>query len=35
MNGEAWPVAAMAELVRGTVRDLVRSHAWPGAQLHE
>ncbi len=28
-------VAGTAELVRGTVRDLVRSHAWPGAQLLE
>ncbi len=29
------PVAALAQLVRETVRDQVRSKAWPGAQLYE
>jgi len=29
------PVSALAELVRATVRDLVRSHAWPGAHLYD
>ncbi len=29
------PVKALAELVRTTARDLVRSKAWPGAQLYD
>ncbi len=29
------PVSALAGLIQRTVRDLVRSKAWPGAQLYE
>lgn len=34
-NRRTEPVSALADLVRSTLRDLVRSAAWPGAHLYD